>query len=987
MSSSRPDLKFVDKGEERLYYRKFMDLPSKDEKTIRFIDHNNKDYFTAIDEDADIIADNIYKTQSVVKYNNGAKNRYVTISPQVFTNNVLKFCLIENQFKVEVYNSKNFELICIATPGNLESISNEYGVNLEGMFRDFSSPIVAGIKYLQQASQKKVGVCVLDLLANTIQVSEFEDNDFFSNLESLIIQLGIKEVILPSAYDPQDENKEHVKLFQVLDKIGNVIVTSVQTSLFNNKDIERDLEKFLKTANDSQETDLILASKGIDSINYALSLACCNALFHYLEIFSQDSATFSIEKYSLSSFMKLDLSSMSALNIFPTQAALQSFVKPSGVTCVFELLNKCKTLLGSKLLSQWLKQPLTNMSEIRDRQDLVEYLIEDTNIRTFLSQDWLPQVPDIKRILKKINNGIKKSIGNENKKLEDVIRLYQLTLILPEVIRVLENAVENESDSTRLIKRYWLDDMNESFEKLTKFQEMVQTTIDLTPLTSSSAHELLHAEFNIKPEFDESLIEINESLQSTLNKIKDIHIETSEDLNIDREKKLKLEKHQIHGWCFRVTRNDSFVLRNTGDAYIELQTVKAGVFFTTQELKHLSNKYQEYSDTYNLKQRDLIKEILSITLTYQPIFITLAATIAHLDILNAFANVAILAPTTYAKPILYPLSENTSSPEYASRTIKLESARHPLLEVQDDISFIANDVRLSTSEREGEGNFGIITGPNMGGKSTYIRMIGVIALLAQIGSFVPASDAEAPEIPIFDAILSRVGAGDSQVKGLSTFMLEMLETSSILATASHNSLIIIDELGRGTSTYDGFGLAWAILENLIKDKQCFTIFATHFHELTELATKYKKNVVNLHVTAHVEKRDNNGDDDITLMYKVERGISDTSFGIHVAELVRFPEKIIRMAKRKAEELQNPSLEKQSTVVSKRTKCSDAEIEAGLLTLKTILKEWKSRCCEDGQCKPKFDSEMSINVLKNLLESEFKDKLEKDKYIKEILEVL
>ena len=778
----------------------------------------------------------------------------------------------------------NWKITKQASPGNLQDVEEELGGQID------AAPIILAIKVSAKASEaRNVGVCFADASVRELGVSEFLDNDLYSNFESLLIQLGVKECLIQ--VDKSEKDIELTKLKGIIDSCG-IAISERSVSDFGTKDIEQDLARLLKddrAAGTLPQTDLKLA------------MGSAAALIKYLNVM-QDSSNFGqyqLYQHDLSHFMKLDAAALKALNLMPGPR------DGSKTMSLFGLLNHCKTPVGSRLLAQWLKQPLMNLEEIERRQQLVEAFVNDTELRQTMQEEHLRSIPDLYRLAKRFQ----RKMAN----LEDVVRAYQVVIRLPGFIGTLEGVMDEQYRDP--LDEAYTTKLREFSDSLAKLQEMVETTVDLDAL---DRHE-----FIIKPEFDDGLRIIRKKLDKLKYDMEKEHQVVARDLDQEVDKKLFLENHKVHGWCMRLTRNEAGCIRNKSK-YLECSTQKNGVFFTTHGLQSMRREFDQLSENYNRTQSSLVNEVVSVAASYCPVLEQLAGVLAHMDVVVSFAHCSVHAPTSYTRPKMHPRG--------TGNTI-LKEARHPCMEMQDDIQFITNDVSLI----RGTSEFLIITGPNMGGKSTYIRQIGVIALMAQVGCFVPCSEAE---LTIFDCILARVGASDSQIKGVSTFMAEMLETANILKSATSESLIIIDELGRGTSTYDGFGLAWAISEHIVKEIGCFSMFATHFHELTALGDQYPQ-VHNLHVVAHINdaKDGKEASREVTLLYKVEDGVCDQSFGIHVAELVRFPEKVVNMAKRKADELEDFTSKQESD----RMKCQKEDVEEGSALLKDLLVRWKAEC--------------------------------------------
>ncbi|KAJ3073864.1 MutS-like protein [Podochytrium sp. JEL0797] len=880
-NSKNPEVT-IDKPSEQAFCQFFRRIEEKADDTVRLFERAGGDYYTAHGDDALFVAEDVFKTASVVKYWGGdAKTGgipYVSIS-KLNAIALMRDLLLIKLKRVEIWENdgkaRSFTCGKSASPGNLGALEDLLFANNNQIM---SSPVVLAVKPGLKGEQKMIGLAYTDAATmHVIGISEFIDNDTFSNFEAILIQLSVKECIIPN----DDSSYEGRKLKAILERCG-IVVTSRKRSYFDTKDVEQDLNRLL-----SGEINV----STLPEFEMQLAMGATASLMKYLQLLNDDSnfGQYRLETYDLSQYMRLDAAAMKALNLMPTGTE-----GSNKTMSLYGLLNHTQTAQGARMLAQWLKQPLMNLSEIETRQNLIESFAQDSTFRQSIHETCLKKFPDLHRIGKKFIRG--------KANLQDVLRVYQVVLVLPLLLEELDS---HDGQYRWLFDEMYTEKIKEYYAGLERFKEMVETTIDIQ---AAENHEYM-----IKADFDEQLQatkvtkdELEKQLVPEAERIADA-------LGVEYEKKLKLEQHSQYGWHLRLTKVAGGKVRGECE-FIERAPHKAGGRLTTSTLKRLSADIDDLRAKYDELQVNLVKEIIGITAGYFPVLERLNQVVAHLDVIVSLAHAAVHAPEQFVRPKISPKGESD---------MLLKASRHPCLEVQDGVSFISNNVEMCRETSK----FQIITGPNMGGKSTYIRQIGVIVLMAQIGSFVPCASAS---LPLFDAILCRVGASDSQLKGVSTFMAEMLETASILKAATAHSLIIIDELGRGTSTYDGFGLAWAISEHIGQELGSFCLFATHFHELTAISEQMKA-VKNLHVKAKTDSKS------ITLLYKVEEGICDQSFGIHVAELAAFPDSVVRLAKRKADELEDFSAPHE--MQKKLSKFTPEEIESGNEMIQGFLNEY------------------------------------------------
>ena len=505
---------------------------------------------------------------------------------------------------------------------------------------------------------------------------------------------------------------------------------------------------------------------------------------------------------------------------------------------LYWLLNHCSTPMGSRFLKAAIKEPLAKREVIEDREDALDWLIDNYLAREDLSKE-LSSVYDLDRLIARI------SYGSSNG--HDMLQLKRSLISVPNIGKLLSE------DSPSLLKS--LRSRMADFEGLTDLLE--RAIREDSPLTVTEGGIF-------KPGYDPELDRINEMSKDAKTWVAEL--ETTE-RNRTGIKNLRVGFNRAFGYYIEVSKGSLSEIR-PDYGYIRKQTLTTGERFTTQELQEretliLRGEELKASREYQLFQ-DLRLRVGAFTERIQ----TLSAALSELDFLLSCASVC--SERGYCRPTI---SED--------RTVRVIGARHPVIEkAQPEKEFVANDY---TVDKDTE--VLIITGPNMGGKSTYMREFAILVIMAQMGIRVPA---ESCSLPLFDAIFTRIGASDDLIRGSSTFMVEMQETNRALREASSSSLILFDEIGRGTATYDGMALAQAILEYVISRVHALTLFSTHYHELTSMADRYSQ-MRNVHVS--VSEKDGK----ITFLYRVAEGPMDRSYGINVAQLAGLPNSLIERA--------------------------------------------------------------------------------------------
>ena len=647
---------------------------------------------------------------------------------------------------------------------------------------------------------------------------------------------------------------------------------------------------------DTARTELLehfqtISLDGFGCEHLPTAISAAGALIYYLNDTQKQEVEHivSLKTYALSDFMVLDADTQRNLEL--TASIRDGSTKGT----LLEILDQTVTAMGGRKMRQCLLQPLLDEKEIEERLSAVDELKTQISLQEEL-REALGQMYDIERLISRI------SLGSVNGR--DLHSLKDSLCLVPDVKAQLQNCV-----SALLVS------LNHTLDPLPELVEVIEHGIHPNPPATIREGGV------ICDGYSEELDELRQIVGQGKEWIAAMQEEERKRSGIQS---LKIGFNQVFGYYIDVTKPN---LDMVPEHYIRKQTLRNSERFITPELKEQEARVLNAEDRIQTLEYELFCQIRDEVSKFTEAIQKIAAALAMTDVLANFAYIA--SRYNYVKPTVTAVDE-----------IVIRDGRHPVVEqLFTQEGFVPNDTVLNCDDEQ----LHIITGPNMSGKSTYLRQTALIVLMAQIGCFVPAS---AAKIGLVDRIFTRVGASDNLVMGQSTFLVEMNETANILNNATRNSLVIFDEVGRGTSTFDGLSIAWAVSEYLLDEKRmgAKTLFATHYHELVELASKYKR-AKNYNVAVHEDGQK------VTFLRKVVPGGADQSYGIHVARLAGLPQAVIARAQQILEVLEqhnlsveadgataqppkaHPTMPKPRRRVSRKTMQSDS-LQLALFTPKT-----------------------------------------------------
>jgi DNA mismatch repair protein MutS len=538
------------------------------------------------------------------------------------------------------------------------------------------------------------------------------------------------------------------------------------------------------------------------------------------------------KRFKTREYMLLDSNTIENLGILPTSTT-------RGKT-LYDILKFTRTSMGHRKLRDFIISPLLDKNIIEQRFDYVEALKEDHLLMEEL-KEYFSHIKDLERISSRIS--LRKATPR------DLIALKDSLEIVPYII---------ESVKTNLGISSFFD----KIDPLGEVKEIIEKTICEEPSIEVGSGEV------IKEGVSNELDEYRNILKNIDNILEEIEKREKELTKINS---LKVSRNKVYGFYIEIPKTQ---IAKVPAYYTRKQTLVNTERFTIEELRQIEQKLSLAEDRIKAIEKELFDKIILELEKYVTEIKQLSDRLAELDVFRSFAEASV--KYNYIRPKMIEKSRNT----------KIINGRHPVVE-RFVSNFIPNDLIFD------EDRFYIIlTGPNMSGKSTYVRQIGIISIMAQIGCFVPA---EVAELPVYDGIFTRIGARDDIVTGKSTFLVEMLEMSTIINRATEHSLVLLDEVGRGTSTLDGISVAWAISEYLFQVKKCNTIFATHYTELT-----YMSYIYNEVIAKRIKVKETM--EGVIFLHKIEDGTSDNSYGIEIAKLAGFPVEIVDRAREVLEQL-------------------------------------------------------------------------------------